>query len=64
MNYWEKYIIGERNGKGKEYDSFIDKLLFEGEYLEGKKNKKGKKYNYEGEVVFEGELWNRIQHPW
>ena len=36
-----KYIVGERNGKGKEYDYFNDKLIFEGEYLNGEKNGKG-----------------------
>ena len=40
----ERYKIGERNGKGKEYNKYNDKLIFEGEYLNGKKNGKGKKY--------------------
>ena len=44
-----KYIIGEINGYGKEYDS-KDNLLFEGEYLKGKRNGKGKEYDKYGEV--------------
>ncbi len=39
-----KYIIGERNGKGEEYSSKGDKLIFKGEYLKGKRNGKGKEY--------------------
>ena len=37
-----KYIIGERNGKGKEYDMRKNKLIFEGEYLNCKKMENGK----------------------
>ena len=37
-----KYIIYESNQKMKEYNSFNDVLIFEGEYLNGKKNGKGK----------------------
>ena len=48
------YRIGERNGKGKEYNS-NNKLIFEGEYLNGKINGKGKEYYYNGKIVFEGE---------
>ena len=50
-----KYIIGERNGKGKEYSSNEDKLIFEGEYLNGKRNGKGKEYHENGKLRFEGE---------
>ena len=39
-----KYVIGERNGKGKEYDIRKNKLIVEGEDLNGKKNGKGKEY--------------------
>ena len=42
-----EYLNGERNGKGKEYDSYGE-LRFEGEYLNGKKNGKGKQYDYNG----------------
>ena len=50
-----KYIIGEKNGKGKEYSSDKDKLIFEGEYLNGKRNGKGKEYNENGRKKFRGE---------
>ena len=58
----KRYKIGERNGKGKEYDKLNDKLIFEGEYLNGKRNGKGKEYNndlliFEGEYL-KGERWN------
>ena len=52
-----KYVIGERNGKGKEYDIRKNKLIFEGEYLNGKKNGKGKQYD-EDKLIFEGEYLN------
>ena len=48
----EKYIIYE-NGKGKEYNGYSDKLLFEGGYLNGKRNGKGKEYNYNGYIIFD-----------
>ena len=54
----ERYKIGERNGKGKEYLKYNNKLKFEGEYLNGKRNGKGKEYNYYGELLFEGEYLN------
>ena len=41
-----KCIILEQNGKGKEYESIENNLLFEGEYLNGKRNGKGKQYEY------------------
>ena len=39
----KRYIIFEKNGKGKENDIF-GQLEFEGEYLNGKRNGKGKEY--------------------
>ena len=36
-----KYIVGERNGKGKEYKFGSQELLFEGNYLNGKRNGQG-----------------------
>ena len=52
-----RYRVGERNGKGKEYN-YDDILLFEGEYLNGKRNGKGKEYDYDGKFLFEGEYLN------
>ena len=54
----ERYKVGERNGKGKEYDISTDVMLFEGEYLNGKRNGKGKEYYYEGKLKFKGENLN------
>ena len=59
-----KYIIGEKNGKGREYKLLDNILLFEGEYLNGKRNGKGKEYYYrypentENTLKFEGEYLN------
>ena len=39
-----KYLIGKRNGKGKEFNRINDKLIFEGDYIDGKKNGYGKEY--------------------
>ena len=52
-----RYKLGERNGKGKEYN-IKGELIYEGEYLNGK----GKEYNHD-ELEFEGEYkdgkkWN------
>ena len=49
------YLNGERNGKGKEFNFFQERLKFEGEYLNGKRNGKGKEYWDNGELKFEGE---------
>ena len=54
----DRYIIFEKNGKGKEYDKFNDTLVFEGEYLNGKRNGKGKEYYFDGNLIFEGEYLN------
>ena len=53
-----KYKIGDKNGKGKEYNNNNDFLLFEGEYINGKRNGKGKEYNKNGIILFEGEYIN------
>ena len=49
-----RYMIGERNGKGKEYID-KDQLIFEDEYKNGKRNGKGKEYDEEGNLIYEGE---------
>ena len=51
-----KYIIYEKDGLGKEYDAYKDKLLFEGELLD-KKRKKGKEY-FSDYLIYEGEYKN------
>ena len=55
-----KYIIGDRNGKGNEYN-YKDELLFEGEYLNGKKHK-GKEYGEYNKLEYEGEYLNGKRH--
>ena len=52
------YKVGERNGKGKEYDISTNIILFEGEYVNGKRNGKGKEYDCNGALLFEGEYIN------
>ena len=54
----ERYIIYERKGKGKEYDCYNDKLIYDGEYLNRKRHGLGKEYNKEGYIIFEGEYLN------
>ena len=54
-----RYIIGEKNGIGKEYKLGTNKLIFEGEYLNWKKNGIGKEYDEDnGALIFEGEYYN------
>ena len=53
-----KYIEGEKNGIGNEYDIYTDLLIFEGEYKNGKKIGKGKEYGKFGDLIFEGEYLN------
>ena len=53
-----RYIIGERNGKGKEYSKDKNILIFEGEYLNNKRNGKGIEYDNDGLLQFEGEYLN------
>ena len=36
-----KYKIGEKNGKGKEFNLETNRLIFEGEYLNNEKIGKG-----------------------
>jgi len=57
-----KYRIGERNGLGKEYNSYTNVLIFEGEYINGKRHGKGKEYYSDGNLKFEGEYINGIRH--
>ena len=56
--YANTYIIYEDDKIGKEYNSYNDDLIFEGEYLNGKRNGKGKEYDNEGNLIFEGEYLN------
>ena len=58
LTYDGEYLHCERNGKGKEINSYNDNLIFEGEYLNGKRNGKGKEYYDNGKLEFEGEYLN------
>ena len=57
-NISKRYIIGEINGKGKEYSIDKNILIFEGEYLNKKRNGKGIEYDNDGLLLFEGEYLN------
>ena len=49
----------KKNGKGKEYNKYTGKLIFEGEYLNGKKwNGKCIEYYNNSKLKFEGEYLN------
>ena len=50
--------IREEFGRIKEYNSYNNRLIFEGEYSNGKRNGYGKEYNEEGKLIFEGEYLN------
>ena len=52
-----KYIINEPNGLAKEYNSFTDDLIFEGDYLNGKRHGKGKEY-FQNKLIYEGDYAN------
>ena len=51
-----KHILFENNGKGKIYDNYDNKLLYEGELLRGKKNGQGKEYDDNGKLIFIGKF--------
>ena len=53
-----KYIIKDKNGLVKEYNSDKDQLIYEGEYLTGKRHGKGKEFDSVGNIIFEGEYFN------
>ena len=59
-----RYIVYEKEGRGKEFSLFTNNLIFEGEYLKGKKNGQGKEYyNFEKKIhkkylKFEGNYLN------
>jgi len=48
----ERYKIGGKNGKGREYSLYSDNLIFEGEYINGKRNGKGKEYYFIDDLKF------------
>ena len=61
INYkilYGKYIEYESNGKAKEFSSYDDHLIYEGDYFNGKRNGKGKEYDEDERLKFEGEYLN------
>ena len=59
MTFTNKYIIiYKENGKGKEFNSIDEKLIFKGEFKNVGRNGKGKEYHKNGKLKFEGEFKN------
>ena len=56
----ERYIIFEGKGKGEEYDSYGNNLIYKGTFVNGKRfNGNGKEYDkYFKKLIFEGEYLN------
>ena len=52
-SYYDRYITYVIQGKGEEYNSYNNMLIYEGEYSNGIKNGKGKIYHF-GKLKFEG----------
>ena len=55
VKYEVNYFNGEKNGVGKEFNFFDNRLQYEGEYLNGKKHGRGREYNNVGSLIFDGE---------
>ena len=53
-----KYIVYEKNGKGREYLANKNILIYEGEQKKGKRNGKGKEYYDDGKPMLEGDYKN------
>ena len=52
-----KILKINNNGIGRIFDSYENKILFEGKYINNKKNGKGKEFDEEGNIIFEGEYF-------
>ena len=50
-----KYFIFDGNDKGRIYDAYDGRLIYEGGLMGYKKNGKGKKYDNKGRLEYEGE---------
>ena len=53
-----KYKIIKKSGEGKEYKLYLNKKIFEGEYLNRKRNGRGKEYYENGKLKYEVEYLN------
>ena len=47
----------EKDGKTKIYNSYNNKLIFEGYYYNGKREGYGEEYNDDGKLIFEGDIF-------
>ena len=47
-----------KNNELKIYNSYNDRILFEGQYSNGNKNGKGREYDLEGRIIFDGEYYD------
>ena len=56
------YTAFEGNGIVREYYSYNDVILFEGEYLNGRRNGYGKLYNEDAVLIYEGTFLNGRKH--
>ena len=56
--YSKQYILYESPNKGKVYNAYDDRILFEGEYSNGRKKGKGIEYYNNGNKKYEGEYLN------
>ena len=57
-NFSGRYIIGEKNGRGKEFSLNSKILLFEGDYNKGRRHGEGKEYYITNKLKFFGEFKN------
>jgi len=58
----KRYIIYEKNGKGKEYDGFEDVLIYEGDFLNGERSGKGKILFKNGKINYIGQFLDGKRH--
>ena len=54
--YSGRYIIYETKFKGKEYNGYNNKLIYEGEYLNGERNGTGKEFFDNGYLKYNGQF--------
>ena len=57
-----RFIIYETKKRGKEYNGYTEKLIYEGEYLNGERDGIGEEYNENGNIMFKGEYRNGKRH--
>ena len=60
--YSGRYIIYETKFKGKEYNGYNNKLIYEGEYLNGERNGTGKEFFDNGYLKYNGQFLKGKKH--